>query len=368
MCGLSGIHKIKGLINHRDRAKASKMYDALYHRGRDGSSMKSINDQTIISHRLMNISSFDGSQPKRAGGWQIWLNGEIYSIDGLTIKLDDTEQLAEAFHKWGLQAITRINGMFVIIAHDGENTYIIRDRWGQMYYYETDEAIYFASEVKALLKIVDTDIDPDSLREYFTIQNYLDDKTLWKGIKEMPKGSFMELDDNPRLASYHDHILSRDFEGSYEDATLIVRELLINGFTRQKYRGEDSLWLSGGIDSYLIAEIMKPAKAFSCIYSEKVFDERGNIEKMKEIDQYHLLIQEHHAHRLIPELDNLKMGPSYSNHRLAELTGRYSRVNYQGSGGDEIFMGYHWRYKSDPWQTNNKTHLNFEDVEDSTGL
>lgn len=368
MCGIAG-------IIYKDNQEFSEslimeMISAMDHRGRDAQSIQKIHGVGIIGHRLMKIKSGVSMQPMMNKNWTIIWNGEIYSIDGENFdsESNDSPQLLAAFEKYGIDVVPKLNGMFVIFAYDGSNIYLIRDRFGSkpLYYYEDSKRFAFASEIKPLTKLpfVGIELNKEAAEEWLTLQNYIGDHTLYKGIKILPPATIINLKTSTKRV-YWNYEPHPNKELTYTQTKERLRELVLQAFNRQNtsFSGQ---WLSGGVDSYIISEYMRPYYKFSCVYSEENYDERQNIEKNIGT-QYHLRIHQESINRYlsnaIASLEDLRLGPSYSNHGLAELTSKFVRVCYQGTGGDELFMGYKWRYNQEnPYSVNNKTGIHINGV------
>ena len=109
-------------------------------------------------------------------------NGEIYNFQELRQELEglghrfrtrtDTEVLLEAYRAWGLDCLTRLNGMFAFCIHDPvhQRLFLGRDRAGEkpLFYCHADGRLVFASELKALLQLPDVPrrLDLQSLEFY----------------------------------------------------------------------------------------------------------------------------------------------------------------------------------------------------------
>ncbi len=288
MCGIAGIY------NSKDSNLVHNMLDAMGHRGRDLRTVE-FTSNAYIGHNLMNITSDNGDQPKHSGKWMVWLNGCIYNIKGYPFRkdLNDTQQLAELFNEYGIDAVKDINGMFVIVAYDGENYYIIRDRYGikPFYYWKNGEEIVFSSEIKAILRHPDytVRVDKEALHEYFTYQYPLMSRTLFKDIYIHPPGTILHLN-TESIKEYWHYDFNVENPDTYEDAANNVARLFKQACERQDTKLSKGLWLSGGVDSYLLNKELSPDYTFSCVYSQKEFDERSRIEQIK-ANQIHCLIQ-----------------------------------------------------------------------------
>ncbi|MBC6401972.1 MAG: hypothetical protein GDA42_13200 [Ekhidna sp.] len=105
------------------------------------------------------------------------------------IRVEKRKPGVEGLSAYGPEFFERFNGMFAIGAWDTENQnlYISRDRFGvkPLYYWFNGKTFVFSSEIKAIIKHPEYEIDVDlgTLNEYFTFQNLFTYRTLFKGIE-----------------------------------------------------------------------------------------------------------------------------------------------------------------------------------------
>ena len=121
-------------------------------------------------------------------------------------------------------------------------------------------------------------------------------------------------------------------------------------------------YLSGGIDSGSITAVaaseLPRMRTFTCGFDlssasglELAFDERAKAERMSRAfgtEQYEMVLKagdmEHVMPRLVMHLEEPRIGQSYPNFYAAQLASKFVKVVLSGSGGDELFGGYPWRY------------------------
>ena len=384
MCGLLGVYNLDDKM--LDKSILKKMGDQIKHRGPDGTGSYFENNLGFIHHRLSILDvSKNGKQPMKSkdGNWVVIFNGCIYNFKELRSELEklghnftsscDTEVIAEGLSEFGVGFFERFNGMFAIGAWNivNQKLYLSRDRYGMkpLYYWFNKKTIVFSSEIKAIIKHphYTIDVDLDALNEYFTFQNILSYSTLFKDISMLPPSNTIEIDKNTKNIqhnSWWDFDFSEtDNSMSFEDARSKTSNLFKQAVKKQMVSDVSiGSYLSGGIDSGSIASIaskeVNRLPTFTCGFDmnkvtgrEANFDERRDAELMAnhlKTEQYEQVMNSDDIRwalpKLIYHLEDLRLGMSYHNYYIARLASKFVKVCLQGTGGDELFAGYPWRY------------------------
>ena len=212
MCGINGILKFSQ--EKVDQNQLLKMRDSLEHRGPDDAGFF-VQDNVGLGHRRLSIidTSASGHQPfiSENKRYILVFNGEIYNYKsfyseikakGLTIKTgSDTEVLMLLFELYGMKFLNRLHGMFAFAIWDtvDKNLILARDRMGvkPLYYAFYKNAIYFASEQKALFTAgIPLEISENGLDEYFFNRFVAGENTLYNRVKKLLPGHYMVLENN----------------------------------------------------------------------------------------------------------------------------------------------------------------------------
>ena len=384
MCGIAGILNANG--EPVSPVHLQRMTDALAHRGPDGEGVYA--DTCIgLGHRRLAIIDLSsaGHQPMTTsdGRFVISYNGEVYNFQELRLELEscgrefhsrtDTEVVLNAFAEWGVDALNRFNGMFAFAIWDRQEQelFLARDRYGikPLYYTEAPGALLFASEIKAILThpARNAEMDREALLEYFTFQNYFTDRTLFKNVRMLPAGSYARISaDAPAVkpVSYWDyHFREPDHSLSTEEYAEELDRLFHQAVCRQLVSDVDvASYLSGGLDSGSITAIaatqLPHIKTFTCGFDlhsasglELGFDEREAAEYMSYLfktEHYEMVMKAGDMERVLPaltwHLEEPRVGQSFPNYYVARLASKFGKVCLSGTGGDELFGGYPWRY------------------------
>jgi len=387
MCGIAGL--IQNKTKSIDRELINRMIVHLRHRGIDNEGCW-IDKNVALGHTRLSIIDLSNNslQPMQSNNSRYILvyNGEIYNYRELRSELEkngfvfkssgDTEVVLSSLMFWGKKALLKFNGMFAFSFFDRVTGKLIiaRDRYGiKPLYYSLlhDNTFVFASEEKAIKNLPNYQIrlDEPALVEYFTFQNIFSDRTLFSGIKLLKPGSFLELDVDYINANFEPQVYwDFNFTGKSEDVNQIEYEeeltsLLSQSIKRQLVSDvEIGSYLSSGIDSGLVtsfaAENTENLKTFTVGFdmsnitgTELVFDERiiaNVLSKEMKTDHYEFEISAKNMESSIDELtyclDTPRVGQSYPNLYAAKLAKSKVKVVLSGTGGDEIFAGYPWRY------------------------
>jgi asparagine synthase (glutamine-hydrolysing) len=212
MCGINGILHLSNTII--DENQLLKMRDVLEHRGPDSAGFF-IDKNIGLGHRRLSIidTSSAGHQPFHSenGRYILVFNGEIYNyasfypeLESKGIKLksgSDTEVLLKLYELYGLEMLSRLNGMFAFAIWDKEEKklVLVRDRMGvkPLYYSFYQNTLYFASEQKALFVAgIPIQISNHGLEEYFFNRFVAGENTLYHNVNKLLPGHHMTIDAN----------------------------------------------------------------------------------------------------------------------------------------------------------------------------
>jgi len=384
MCGILGVYNLDGSLVNRTSLK--KMGNQINHRGPDGEGFFIQENIGFIHKRLAILDPTEkGQQPMHSkdGKWVVVFNGCIYNFKELRQELikagykfrsqTDTEVICEGLSAFGTSFFERFNGMFAIGAWniEEEKLYISRDRYGikPLYYWFNQKTLVFASEIKAIIKHPDYEmgVDLDALNEYFTFQNIFSYNTLFKGVNMLPPANTVKVDSKTKFIkhnSWWDYDFSKTNDTiSFDDAKKQTKDLFEQAVRRQMVSDVPlGAYLSGGMDSGSIASVasrqVDRLATFTCGFDmnevtgrEANFDERRDAELMAnhlKTEQFEQVMNSGDIRwslpKLVYHLEDLRAGMSYPNYYISRLASKFVKVCLQGTGGDELFGGYPWRY------------------------
>jgi asparagine synthase (glutamine-hydrolysing) len=384
MCGLAGIFNL-------DAAPApavvlERMTQTIAHRGPDGHGVF-VDRAFALGHRRLAVidPTPRGRQPMqtRDGRYVLAYNGELYNFRELRAQLQaeggrftsetDTEVVLQALAAWGPAAVSRFNGMFALALWDTvEQTLLLaRDRYGikPLYVALLGRTLLFGSEIKALRAhpAFRTRVSEGALVEYLTFQNVFTDRTLFDGVHILPAGHVLRVPlgarDLPRSEAYWDFRFADDATLDAETSERELTRLFEQAVQRQLVADVPvGGYLSGGIDSGAItcvaARAVPDYRTFTCGFDvssatglEIACDERQKAEflaAMYKTQHYQVVLKAGDMERVMQpltwHLEDPRVGQSYPNYYAAHLSSRFVKVVLSGTGSDELFGGYPWRY------------------------
>ncbi len=384
MCGIAGIFN----TNKKEAtlSEITRMANTLAHRGPDGEGYF-VKDNIALGHKRLAIldTSDKGLQPmsSKDGQWILIFNGCIYNFKELREELKvlghsfisetDTEVIVEGLSEFGTDYLKRLNGMFAIGAYHNpsKQLYLSRDRYGvkPLYYYFKNGSLLFASEIKAILAYPDfkAELNTYALNEYFTFQNQFTFTTLFKDVFMLPAANTICIEADTKEL-YHKAWWDYDFTEpnesmTFEDAVDETKRLFKQAVSRQMLSDVPvGSYLSGGMDSGSITAIasshVERLTTFTCGFDmsqvtgvEANYDERRDAELMAnyfKTEHYEQVINAGDLRWSLPSvvyhLEDLRVGMSYPNYYISRLASKFVKVCLQGTGGDELYGGYPWRY------------------------
>ena len=198
MCGLAGwASSVQPLEAH---ALAS-MVEALAHRTHEGESVCAVIDRqprrslvmaAAISEAELGISAaLDGPIVNAAE-----LRAEL-AKRGYTFKhKTDVELLVRAYQYWDKELVRHLRGAFAFALWDSrkERLMLARDRFGQkpLHLYQAAGVLYFASEVKALVRApgVKAEVDMAAVGDYLRQRYVSGPRTLVSGVRKLAPGTY----------------------------------------------------------------------------------------------------------------------------------------------------------------------------------
>ena len=379
MCGIVGIASSKP-IGTADALDS--MRDTLRHRGPDDAGeWRSEDGHVRLGHCRLSIIDLSAAarQPMvgESGRTRVVFNGEIYNYRELRRELEssgrrfrtasDTEVLLEAYEQWGVDCLSRLNGMFALALVDTASRRVLlaRDRAGEkpLFYTYRQGCLTFASELKALMAAPEFSprLDHRAFEHYLAFGYAPRDMCLLEGVQKLPQGHALTYDlDRDRLKLWAYWRLPAGPERGPGaridvDASVTALEQLLRDSVRLRLIADVpvGIMLSGGIDSSLVTAMAaqvagRKIKTFTVSFpGHGAYDEAPHARTVAQhFDTEHLeLVAEPATVDLLPQLAaqydepiaDSSMVPTYL---ISRLIRHSATVALGGDGGDELFGGY----------------------------
>ena len=375
MCGIAG-----GVgVAPPTQAQLDHQLQSLEHRGPDSKGTAIGQNFAIGMSRLAILEIHDGVQPAidESGKIHLVFNGEIYNYKELQAKYFPTRSglqngseaalLIALYKLMGVKFVDVIVGMFAIALYDESKNelLLVRDRVGKKplcFSILNDKTIYFASESKALLPMLQTKtIRTSAISEVMTFGYVLGPETAFSEIQFLQPGHMGIFKDGTfTIKQYWQPNYDSSREISYLEAKEETRRLIFKA-VEKRLISERPLgsFLSGGIDSTVVTAVMAQlspgfVNSFSIGFEEAKFDESRFANEiagfLKTNHKYKIvkpnpnLILESISKTLDQPFADSSIIPTYE---LAEFASKEVVVVLGGDGGDEVFGGYD-RYRAAP--------------------
>lgn len=318
----------------------------LAHRGPDDAGHFFAPKAAFGHRRLSIIDTTGGRQPilNEDETMCVVCNGEIYNYRELKEGLkqihtfrtrSDTEVLLHLYEESGPEMLEKLNGMFIIAIHDNGELFVARDRLGikPLYYGFYEGSMVFASEIKALKGCIE--------------------------ITEFPPGHYYSSKQGfIQYYSLQENIIRLESDVDEESIAEMIRQKLRTAVKRRMISDVPvGVFLSGGLDSSIIAALMKEqnknvisfavgtkdssdiaaarvaAKYIGTEHYEYIYNEDEMCDKMDEIIYY------------LESYDAPLVRSAIPNYFVARLAAEHVKVVLTGEGADELFCGYRYLEK-----------------------
>jgi asparagine synthase (glutamine-hydrolysing) len=371
MCGIAG-YAGRSRSAERSEADLGAMCAAIRHRGPDEEGHHVGPGVALGMRRLSVIDVLGGSQPiaNERGDVHVVFNGEIYNHHAIRARLaprhtfrtrSDTEVLVHLYEERGDAMVDELRGMFAFAIWDDRTSRltVARDRLGikPLYYWQTDDGVAFASELRSFLALPEfpREIDADAVREYLALGYVPDPSCIIRGVRKLPPAHVLtwSAEDGLSIRQYWSPVRPESPIADEREAVEELRRLLADAVASHLESDVRlGAFLSGGIDSSTVVAQMArlsgtTVETFSIGFEEPEFNEAPHAASVaRALGTKHTeLIVRPEADALIEQLVQAFDEPFGDSSALptmlvSELARQHVTVALSGDGGDELFGGY----------------------------
>lgn len=371
MCGIAG-------IAGRNAARtwvvtARQMLNAQAHRGpdgwdviagRDGRAVLGMNTLRIVDSRV-DLGPYEDP----GSGVVLTFNGEIYNFRQvaaqLGIRIDagesDAHLVLRAWVDRGAEVLADLDGMFALAVYDPRDSTLTlaRDRLGEkpLYWRQDGDRIAFASEPGALLEYAGAAVTGRA--EMLAVESPLGSETPYAGVQLLEPGHVRVFDVVTTSSTHRcywslpqaEHRQAFAVErGDYDQAVATLTRLLGEHVPARIPTDPWALLLSGGLDSALLAYLMRPPVCVTVRYpGYERLDESAAAARVATAIGAQLVVVEPTLEEFragVPDLVRALGYPmgnasTFSEHAAyAAVADLGMRVVAGGAGPDELLLGY----------------------------
>ncbi len=364
MCGIAGL---AGADAARHQTTVAAMGLAQRHRGPDGTRhLTSADGRAVLSMNtllIVDTTAQPGPYEDPASGVVLTFNGEIYNYRQVAaawgIPLEpgesDAHLVLRAWAKLGPGCLAALDGMFALAAYDPREgrLFLARDRLGEkpLYWRLDGGRLAFASEVTTLTGYGTA---PLVVRpEMLSIETPTGVDTPFQGIQLLAPATLLAFDvASGSLAQQTWWALEglEPWQGDYRTALARFSTLLADRVPLRAPGSDFALLLSGGLDSSVLAYLMRPQVCVTVRYpGQDRLDESATAAVVARDIGAELVVIEPTAQdfaRALPEIMHALDYPmgnasTFSEHMAYRAVAeRGIRVVVGGLGPDEFLMGY----------------------------
>jgi asparagine synthase (glutamine-hydrolysing) len=396
MCGITGF------IDFNKKSTIDiikKMTNAIKHRGPDSQSSLLINSPFAnigLGHTRLSVIDLSegGNQPMKddSGEWIMVFNGEVYNYKEIRVELQslgynfnsfsDTEVVILAIKHFGIEAaLKKLIGMFafVLVNLKEQKVYFVRDRAGvkPFYYYQKDNLLLFASELKPFYEHPEFEktLDIKALNSFIKEGYVVAPLCIFKNTFKLIQGHYAVLDLKQNSLKTIQYWSPIPF---YESPKINLSEIEIISETEAllksavEYRMVADVpvgvFLSGGYDSSVVTALLQSnrterIKTFTIGFEDDNYNEAPYAKKIAaylDTDHTELYCTIEDVKNIIPKLVEIYDEPFGDSSAIPTfLVSTVAKANVKvalsADGGDEIFAGYNFYKESLKYYSLSKT-------------
>lgn len=371
MCGIAGYKILDSSFEDRS-GELNEAVKTLHLRGPDSEGTFIGSGVGLGQTRLSIIDTSElGNQPMLdpTERYILIFNGEIYNY--LELKADlghvhlkstcDTEVLLHLLIKEGSRCLEKLNGFFALAFYDKlEDTLLIaRDRMGikPLLFYQDDNQLIFASEMKALLSFsIPRAINQDTLYWYLKLNYIPGQLSMIAGVRRLEPGQFLLVTKGDvKHEAFWKINAENDVSSDYERSKRQLVDMLEKSVQKRLMADVPlGAFLSGGTDSSAVVAMAskhyKNLSTFSVGYKDhSFFDETYYAELVaKRFNTNHTtfsLTNDDLLSDLGDILDYIDEpfadSSAIPTYILSKHVSKHIKVALSGDGADELFGGYY---------------------------
>lgn len=334
MCGIAAVRGTS------DENIVHEMISKIKHRGPDGDGILEINNSILGHVRLAILDIAGGAQPmtNENNDLAIAFNGEIYNYLDIRSKLEerhkfrtrsDTEVLLHLYEELYEDMFNQLDGIFAIAVAGPQGLLLARDPLGvkPLYYGKRGDLFFAASELKAFPPI-------DELYMLPAGHAMLAGEEAWRYANPFPPKQPLTTPHLPELLKE-------------------IRIRLERAVTKRLMSDVPvGVYLSGGIDSSLVAAFMRPhvidLHSFTAgMEGSPDLEAARKVADFLSTNHHEMIYTSEDVKNALPDVirfmesfDAPLVRSAVPMYFVSKLAAEYVKVVLSGEGADELFAGY----------------------------
>ena len=281
---------------------------------------------------------------------------------GYVSKQYTARTFVEAYERRGISFLGELDGTFAAILWDGiqKRLYLIKDRYGAkpLFYLKTTDGFYFSSKISALTVCLGTKpgVNMEALYQYLSFQSVYPPETVFANVNHvLPRHYGAYAEGEYEEINYVSRPYDKVCRDSYEEAVQNVEKFLQNSVTTCTEEGSAGIFLSGGLDSSLVAAMAKK-ETIKHSFCLKPWTKKGSLHQKEEDAYYSEQLANkygltHHVVEMTPRdlVENLEeiiksfsqpFSGTVSGYFLFKHAKKECKRILTGDGADELFGSY----------------------------